>query len=87
MVHSGKVRAVEFGPRPKICVATFFKKFRVDANSYYLIDNNKTKSEIWQFARTEHDSKKKSLFGIDSRIDTTAKTTFTKTLKKRRKEL
>lgn len=41
IVHSGKVRAVEFGPRPKISVATFFKKFRVDANSYYLMDNNK----------------------------------------------
>ena len=41
IVHSGKVRAVEFGPRPKISVATFFTKFRVDANSYYFIDNNK----------------------------------------------
>ena len=59
IVHSGKVRAVEFGPRPKISVATFFTKFRVDANSYYLIDNNKKiYPEIWQLARTEHDSKK-----------------------------
>lgn len=41
IVHSGKVRVVEFGPRPKISVAMFFTKFRVDANSYYLMDNNK----------------------------------------------
>ena len=34
LLHSGKVRAVQFNTCPKICVATFFTEFGVDANSY-----------------------------------------------------
>ena len=34
LVHSGKVRAVQFSTCPKICVATFFREFGVDANCY-----------------------------------------------------
>lgn len=87
IVHSGKVRAVEFGPRPKISVATFFTKFRVDANSYYLMDNNKKYSLKFGNLLELNIIKKKGLFGIDSRIGTalliaTVKTTFTKTLQK-----
>ena len=88
IVHSGKVRAVEFGPRPKISVATFFTKFRVDANSYYLMDNNKKiQPEIWQFARTEHNFKKNDYLESTAELVRQLKTTFTKTLQKRRKEL
>ena len=95
MVHSGKVQAVQFGPRPKICVATFFTEFRVDVLSCYLTDNRKIKPGMLQFARAEHDAKKKNqfwLFAMDSRIGTvllfaTAKTTYTKILQKRRKVL
>ena len=77
---------VEFGPRPKICVAIFFTKFRVDANSYYLLDTNNIKSEICDLLELHMMLRKKEWsFGIDSRIDAalltaTAKTTFTKTL-------
>ena len=59
MVHSGKVQAVQFGPRPKICVAIFFTEFRVDVLSCYLTDNRKIKPGMLQFARAEHDTKKK----------------------------
>ena len=59
MVHSGKVWAVQLGPRPKICIATFFTGFRVDTNFCSLIDKRKIKLGILQFARAEHDSKKK----------------------------
>ena len=58
MVHSGKVWAVQFGPRPTICIATFFREFRFDANFCYLIDKRKIKPRILQFARAEHDTKK-----------------------------
>ena len=34
LLHSGKVRAVQFNTGPTICVATFFTEFGVDANSY-----------------------------------------------------
>ena len=34
IIHSTQVRAVKFGTHPKICVATFYTGFRVDANSY-----------------------------------------------------
>ena len=69
IVHSGKVLAVEFGPRPKISVATFFTKFRVDANSYYLMDNNKKYSlKFGNLLELNIIKKKKRLFGIDSRI-------------------
>ena len=59
MVHSGKVWAVQPGPRPKICIATFFTGFRVDTNFCSLIEKRKIKFGILQFARAEHDSKKK----------------------------
>ena len=34
IVHSGQVRAAQFGTSPKMCVAKIFTEFRVDVNSY-----------------------------------------------------
>ena len=34
IIHSTQVRALKFGTHPKICVATFYTGFGVDANSY-----------------------------------------------------
>ena len=45
MVHSDKDWAVQFGPRPEICIATFFTGFRVDTNFCSLIDKRKKNLE------------------------------------------
>ena len=34
IIHSTQVQAVQYGTHPKICVATFYTGFGVDANSY-----------------------------------------------------
>ena len=42
-------------------VLLHFSEFRVDANFCHLIDNRKIKPGILQFARAEHDTKKKKI--------------------------
>ena len=71
MVHSGKVWAVQFGPRPTIRTATFFTEFRVDENFCYLVDERKVKLKILQFARAKYEKKKL----INNKINTEYKDT------------
>ena len=59
IVHSGKVRAVEFGPALRSLLLRFSQNLELMQIPITLwITIKKIQPEIWQFARTEHNLKK-----------------------------